>query len=140
MNRRRERGQSLIETAAGLIVLLLLLAGLVDLGRAFFARVALLDAAEEGALYGAYKPSDMYGIEGRIRDQSDGPVDFSDSSKVQVSVEYPDKGKACAGYTLRVVLDHEVTIITPFLGAILGSQTIPLSVSSESLILSPECP
>jgi hypothetical protein len=140
MNRQRERGQSLFEMASGLTVLLVLLAGLVDLGRAFFARVALLDAAEEGALYASYEPTDVYGIEGRIRDQSDGPVDFSDPSSVQISVEYPDKGKACAGYTLRVVLDHEVTIITPFLGAILGTQTFPLSVSSESLILSPECP
>ena len=137
MRGKQERGQSLIETAAGLMVLLVLLAGLVDLGRALFARVAMLDAAEEGALYGSYQPTDMYGIEGRIRDQSDGPVDFSDADSVQISVEYV--GSACAGNILRVVIDHDITIITPFLGAILGSQTIPLSVSSESLILSPKC-
>lgn len=47
----KEQGQSLVELAMSLVVLLILVAGLVDLGRAFFTYVALRDAAQEGASY-----------------------------------------------------------------------------------------
>ncbi len=137
MSEERERGQSLVEITTGLVFLLVMLAGIVDVGRALFARAALLDAAEEGALYGSYQPTDVSGIEGRIRDISDGPVDFSDLDAVKVSVAYG--GSACAGNLLSVGVSYDFTITTPFMGTILGSQIFPLSVSSESLILAPGC-
>jgi Flp pilus assembly protein TadG len=133
----RQCGQSLVEIAFGLIFLLVLLAGIVDVGRAQFSRAALLDAAEEGAIYGSYRPTDVSGIESRIRDISDGPVDFSDPLSVKVSVAYA--GSACAGNLLSVSVSYDFLITTPFMGTILGSQTFPLSASSESLILAPRC-
>lgn len=48
---RRERGQSLVETAVVLPILLLLLAAVVDFGRAFDAYIVLTNAAREGARY-----------------------------------------------------------------------------------------
>jgi Flp pilus assembly protein TadG len=137
MSGGRERGQSLVELMAGTMFLLVLLAGIVDVGRALFAHVALLDAAEEGALYGSYEPKDANGIETRIRDITDGPIDFSDTHGVMIEVSY--SGKACAGNLLRVRVSYEYTVSTPFMGTILGSQTFPLSASAESLILSPRC-
>ena len=137
MGEERERGQSLVEMATGLIFLLMMLAGIVDAGRALFARAALLDAAEEGALYGSYHPAYVSGIESRIRDITDGPVDFSDLDAVKVSVSYA--GNACAGHLLSVNVSYDFMITTPFVGTILGSQIFPLSASSESLILSPKC-
>ena len=59
MRGERDRGQSLVEMTAGLMFLLVMLAGIVDVGRALFAQVALLDAAEEGALYGCLQPTDV---------------------------------------------------------------------------------
>ena len=53
----RERGQSLVETAIVFPVLLLLLAAVVDFGRAFDAYIVLTNAAREGARFGAVKPS-----------------------------------------------------------------------------------
>lgn len=53
----RERGQSLVETAVVFPVLLLLLAAVVDFGRAFDAYIVLTNAAREGARFGAVKPS-----------------------------------------------------------------------------------
>ena len=55
--RRRERGQSLVETAIVFPILLLLLAAVVDFGRAFDAYIVLTNAAREGARYGAIHPS-----------------------------------------------------------------------------------
>jgi len=133
----RERGQSLVELTTGLMFLLTLLAGTVDAGRALFMRVALLDAAEEGALYGSYQPGDVSAIEDRIRDNSDGPLDFSDTEQIRITVAYA--GSACAGHMMSVTVSYDFELSTPFMGTILGSQIIPITATSESLILSPEC-
>ena len=47
----KEKGQSLVELAMSLVMLLTLLAGVVDFGRAFFTWITLRDAAQEGASY-----------------------------------------------------------------------------------------
>lgn len=52
----RERGQSLVELTLGMAVLVLLISGLVDLGRAYFIFVALEDGAGEAALYLSINP------------------------------------------------------------------------------------
>ncbi|HSR31116.1 MAG TPA: TadE family protein [Anaerolineae bacterium] len=49
---RRERGQSLVETAVVFPILLLLVAAVVDFGRAFDAYIVLTNAVREGARYG----------------------------------------------------------------------------------------
>ena len=54
--RRRERGQSLVETAIVFPILLLLLAAVVDFGRAFDAYIVLTNAAREGARWGSVNP------------------------------------------------------------------------------------
>src|SRR5437879_12333773 len=52
--RRRLRGQSLVEFAISSTVLLLLAMGLIDLSRAFYYSVALQGAAREGARHAAW--------------------------------------------------------------------------------------
>ena len=47
----RERGQSLVEMALGLIIVVTLFSGLVDLGRAYFALIAMEDAAGEAVMF-----------------------------------------------------------------------------------------
>ncbi len=47
---RLERGQSMVEMALGFVLLLIVLSGLLDVGRAFYIYVALEDAAGEAAL------------------------------------------------------------------------------------------
>ena len=54
--RDRSRGQSVVEFALVLPILLLLLAATIDFGRLFYAYVAVENAAKEGALYGARSP------------------------------------------------------------------------------------
>src|SRR6476659_4703004 len=55
-DRTRTLGQSMVEFALILPVMLLLVAAAVDLGRLFFAYVAVENAAKEGVLYGARHP------------------------------------------------------------------------------------
>jgi len=53
-NKIRQRGQSLVEFALSSVVLLLLVGGLVDMGRAIYITEALSNAAREGARHGAW--------------------------------------------------------------------------------------
>ena len=48
------RGQSLVEFAVSSVVLLLLIGGLVDIGRSIYVSEALSNAAREGARHGAW--------------------------------------------------------------------------------------
>jgi hypothetical protein len=51
-----EKGQSLLEMCFGFITLLMIVSGVVDLGRLYFAYVSLEDAAGEAALYLSINP------------------------------------------------------------------------------------
>ena len=54
--KRRERGQSLVETAVVFPILLLLVAAIVDFGRVFDVYIVLTNAAREGARWGSVNP------------------------------------------------------------------------------------
>jgi Flp pilus assembly protein TadG len=54
--RNAEKGQSLVEMAVGMVVLIMLLSGLLDLGRLYYIYVALEDAAGEAVLYLSIDP------------------------------------------------------------------------------------
>lgn len=62
---KRQKGQSLLEFALLLPILLILLMGLLDLGRAYYVIVTLEDMAGEGAIYAAMYPDDLEGIRAR---------------------------------------------------------------------------
>jgi Flp pilus assembly protein TadG len=55
-DRTRSLGQSMVEFALILPIMLLLVGAAVDLGRLFFAYVAVENAAKEGVMYGARHP------------------------------------------------------------------------------------
>ena len=52
----------MVEFALILPIVVLLIAGLFDLGRAFFAVITISNAAREGARYGTLHPADTQGI------------------------------------------------------------------------------
>lgn len=144
--RRGERGQSLVELALSLTIILLLLAGAVDFSMAYFSFSAMQDAAQEGALYGSVNPSDEAGIITRVRSASSNPVDLSNDVLVDVNVTL--SGDSCAGITCacegnEVTVDvvYEYPISMPFIGGIIRSQTIRLKASVTDTILQPVvCP
>lgn len=134
---RRERGQSLVELAVSFTILMLLLSMTVDLGRAYFSYVAVREAAEEGALHGSLNPDDLSGIEARVRTSSNAPVDLSDTTLVNVSVQY--SGDHCAGNAISVTVSYTFTFTMPFLAPIVGTNQFDLLATSSSTILRPEC-
>jgi len=92
---RKQRGQSMVELALSFTMLMFLLSATVDVGRAFYAYIAIRDAAQEGAAYGSLNPTDVPGIAEHVRFSSTDPFDLTDLSSVNISVSWPD-GAACA--------------------------------------------
>lgn len=135
--RKSERGQSLVELAVSITVILLLLAGAVDFSIAYFSFAAMQDAAQEGALYGSVNPTDTAGIITRVRRASSNPVDLEDTGLVDVNVTLI--GDACEGNEVRVNVVYDYPISMPFIGAIIRSQTITLNASVTDTILQPPC-
>ncbi len=164
----RERGQSLVELAISLTVILLLLAGAVDFGMALFSYVMLRDAAQEGALFGSlnpyldepvgsgngqYDPSEplnVAAIQNRVRAASTSPI-ISGLTNSMISVTTTDPSMPpCEGTTIvngfpasnaiEVKITYQYHIIMPYIGAIIGSQTIPLTADVTDTILTPACP
>lgn len=129
------RGQSLTEMALMLPILMMLLAGVLDLGRAYFTFLALRDAAAEGAAYGSLDPTNTAEIDARVRGES--PSGFVEWSGVTVNTTY--SGPACRGQAIRVTVQTNYHLFTPFIGSIVGSQTLPLQASVVNTILSPAC-
>ncbi len=140
MLRQGERGQSLVELAISLTIILLLLAGAVDFSIAYFSFSAMQDAAQEGALYGSINPTDEAGIITRVRRASTTPVDLSNEDLVDVKVTLPEAPEdACEGNEIRVNVIYDYPISMPFIGTYIGSQKITLNASVTDTILQPVC-
>ena len=132
-----ESGQSLVELVISITFMLVLLSGIVDLGRAFFVYMELRDAAQEGALYGSAYPNDPLGIEARVRRTSRNPIDLNDLVSVQVNTNF--LSSPCKGNGVEVAVTYDFPLMTPFLGSIIGTQSFTLGASATDTILRPIC-
>ena len=133
--KRSERGQSLVELAISLVVLLYLLSGAVEFGIAFFQFVQLRDAAQEGALYGSMNPDATINIVARIQNASNSPIDLTTITPV---ISY--SGAHCEGNAITVSMTYNHQIFMPFIPQILNTNTLPLTATVTDTILQPVCP
>lgn len=128
---RDEHGQSMVELALTLTFLLILLAGTIDLGRALFTWLEMRDAAQEGAAYGSICPNPGK-IEARVRANLNPVYTYSVGSSIPVS---PSKGD-----TITVNVNTNLPLTMPFLGTVLGSQTVNIHATINDTILRVDCP
>ncbi|MFT3895224.1 MAG: TadE/TadG family type IV pilus assembly protein [Anaerolineales bacterium] len=138
---KSERGQSLVELAISLVVLLFLLSGVVEFGIAFFQFIQLRDAAQEGALYASLNPTDNTNIETRVRNASNSPIDLqvtTGSRAVTVAITPSDADgdgrTTCVGDGIQVSVDFYHQVFMPFIPKITGP-TIHLTGSVTDTIL-----
>jgi Flp pilus assembly protein TadG len=117
-------GQALVETAIVLPILLLL--GLVtfDVGRAIYAHIALTEATQEGALYGAYEPGGN--IAQRVKTSSDHA--WVTGASVSVSCTPPVDPDLPPPGTVVVTSSYPLPVISPPAELIFGG-TFTLSVT-----------
>ena len=137
-------GQSLVELAISLMVILILLTGAVELGLALFQYVTMRDAAQEGALYGSFNPPIDVDTETAIINRViDAASDIIPIAPGDITVTV--NGSACEGLTatvpnsLTVTIEFEHPVTMPIIGTWIG-QTIDLTAGVTDTILSPVCP
>lgn len=142
MKSRGERGQSLVEAAISFPIILLLLSGLVDLGRIYFTWVALEDAAAEGALYLSLHPewptsadcADPRNAMWRVTNSSSDPgnlvVDWTRPGIV-VNHSVPT---AAVGQSVFIEIRYPFYLVTPIIQQIAGGN-LTLSVRASHTIL-----
>jgi Flp pilus assembly protein TadG len=137
-----ETGQSLVEFALVALLIMIILAGVLDLGRAYFAYVALQDAAGEGAAYGAVHPTriDHTSVPGESADPNNIVYRVQNSSTNSniislqdtiVEVEVPNIEPP---NPITVTVSFTYTVMTPVIQAITGDSII-LRARSVQLIL-----
>jgi hypothetical protein len=127
---RKETGQSMVELALTISILMVLLVGTMDLGRAFFTWLAMRDAAQEGAAYGSIAPLDTTGISNRIAINLDQIIPAG-----EYTVDIIKPNPACMGDTIQIDIDYpNFQITTPLLGAIIGDE-IPIHATVNDTIL-----
>jgi hypothetical protein len=126
----KERGQSLTELALFMVFLLILVAGVVDIGRAFFVYIEMRDVAQEAALIAAIEGLDCSGVEIRVRTSTDSLPDLIDGGVVDLTCNPSDPSTASPGENITITATHEdFELAMPFLGTLLGGQTVDISAS-----------
>ena len=124
---RRSTGQSVVELALLLPVLMLILIGTLDLGRLLDAYVVMTNAAREGARYGAGHPTDIPGIENKTIAEAANSGHTITAAMVNVSV--PNN---TAGQPVNVIIDYPFTLVTTY---IFGINTINVHATASMAIL-----
>lgn len=139
---KKEKGQALLEFAVSLVVLLIILSGVLDLGRLFFYYIAMRDAAQEGVVYAIVNPDHCTQITDRTL------AILSDDSGINVTITMNGQScgsagpsDACAGNTVVVdVQDPAFPIAMPFLSMFLGRDSLDVHATVSGTILRPTCP
>lgn len=140
--RKHEKGQSLVELAFTVVLLMIMIAGIVDLGRIFFHYITMRDSAMEGIAYGSIQPSNCAQIVERIRSSLNDPYTMTISILMngESCSTASAVSDACTGNDIEItVTDEEFPITMPFLGTFLGKQSISLETTVHGTILRPAC-
>lgn len=135
---RPSRGQTVVEFALVLPVMVLLLLIALDFGRAFLGWVSLNNAARVGANYAALNPNDTWGA------GTDYQTLMTDNMNAINCTPNPDPAAAPVfgptkdvGELVRVNLNCDFAVLTPVIGSVVGG-TVTVS-SSAAFPISSGC-
>ncbi len=143
-NKKLERGQSLVEMTVGFVILIMILMGLLDLGRAYYIYIALEDSAGEAAVYLSLYPACRDSTDGtgcadpnnalyRAQNAASGYFDWTDGNTT-FTVDRPTPYGT--GSTVEVTIQHTFELITPLIPSIAGADHLTLSATATQTIVS----
>ncbi|HEY0444504.1 MAG TPA: TadE/TadG family type IV pilus assembly protein [Candidatus Limnocylindrales bacterium] len=151
-HRDRTRGQSLVEFALVLPILILIFAAAADLGRVFYGYVALENAVKEGAVFGSRYPlcdnsstlcpdpdNVVWRVENEARNlkTAGGAAQISPTSQclsASTGTAYADLRQCVPGDTYKVTATITFSLITPLLNEIMGGG-FTLTSESRAIVL-----
>lgn len=110
---KEQKGQSLVEFALLLPLLLLLLCGIVDLGRLLFAFVSLNMTTQEAVRLGGLGKEDA-----EIISYARSHIRIGDASELQVTIS-PGQSARKSGDNMTVILSYSLPLITPLMKEII---------------------
>jgi hypothetical protein len=126
----RQRGQSMVEMALMMTILLVVLSAVLDLGRGFFSYIAINNAAAEGALYAAINPRCLSGsvagcgnpnnVEFRTKNESPDGLVVKDNMDISVSCvnNNCNFGALTEGNPITVTVVYTFKMLGPFSGMV----------------------
>jgi Flp pilus assembly protein TadG len=148
--RHRSRGQGLVEFALILPVFLVLMSAAIDLGRLAYARIAVENAAREGAFQASVTPTSFQA------GQPCPPIDpitgqpptnlvicraLLEAAGSVITVSPSDVSVTCSpscaegmGNTVTVAVNGQFQLLTPFMAVFFGGYTIDFTSSSTMQI------
>lgn len=141
-HQRAESGQGMVELAISLIVILVVLAGIVDISRTIMTRMQLQDAAEEGVVYAMAFPKNCTQIQYRVL-QNLSKVKSATLSSVVITYTTISTGVSvpCAsatgdlkGQLIKVSIANSFPVSMPFLGTVVGSSRT-ISVEAKGIVI-----
>lgn len=115
---KEQKGQSLVEFALMLPLLLLLICGIVDLGRLLFAYVSLNMTAQETVRLGGLGKGDA-----DIAAYAKNHVRVGSSSTLKVTIS-PQESTRKSGQDVKVTLTYSLPLITPLLTEIIPAPVL----------------
>jgi hypothetical protein len=139
-----ERGQSLLEFAFALPMLLILLLGVLDVGRMYFTFLAIQNAAGEGALYAAINPKCVQTSDGPecgdpnnalYRATHESPEGLVDWQRVTIEAEPADRSGLREGDPITIILHYEYDVLTPLLSPLLPDGKLRLRARAVQNVL-----
>lgn len=117
----RERGQTLAEFALVSLVLMLIVLGVIDFGRAVYARNVIANAAREGARVGVIDPTNTAAISEKVRAHLaaglGGEGEVTVTYPYAVTTPFPDSGN------VRVVVTYQYRPVTLLISRIIDGGT-----------------
>ena len=112
---RSERGQTMVETAIVLPVVVFMMVAMVDAGRVFHAWIVVTNGAREGARAAAARQSADV-VENRVENSMNGWLcDDADTTCTFTNV------LGTSGTPTQVVVTHDVTLLSPLIAAFWGN-------------------
>lgn len=113
---RSERGQTMVETAIVLPVVVFMLVAMVDAGRVFHAWLVVTNSAREGARAGATGQS-LPVVESRIEASMAGWL----CSDAETTCTNNGNIQGTSGLPLQVQVTRDVTLLSPLIAALWGN-------------------
>jgi Flp pilus assembly protein TadG len=129
-SRRSDRGAAAVEMAIVLPLLLLVLGGVVDFGRAFFTQIVLSNAAREGVRAASISTMGLPDVTQRARAAATG----IEGGPPAMSVSMTPSPKCVSGANATVTVSAPFTwiILKPALKMIGGANALPATLSYEA--------
>ena len=132
----------------GTCLFLVIMMGLLDLGRVYYTFVILEDAAGEGAVYLSIDPNcpqssptcpNPNNAAWRIYESSGDIVNFDDPLQTRIFVEYPfddvNPGVRDIGEEVKVTIERDFDLLTPFVQGIAGGESVTITATASQTII-----